>query len=102
MQERELPRSRARMGPDASSWHTACIIAVQFPTFWGRGYSQGAAHMDDELMTPIATAPEDLFAELREQTTVTLLSGGLLRYTDPSFASAAPFEETETEDRAAD
>ena len=52
--------------------------------------------MDDEMMTPITTAAEDLFAELREQTAVTLLSGGLLRYTDPSFAATAPMEETDT------
>jgi hypothetical protein len=52
--------------------------------------------MDDETMTPITTVAEDLFAELREQTIVTLLSGGLLRYTDPSFADIAPSEELDT------
>lgn len=57
--------------------------------------------MEDELTTPITSAPEDLFAELREQTTVTLLSGGLLRYTDPSFASAGPAEELDTDELAA-
>jgi hypothetical protein len=53
--------------------------------------------MEDELATPITAAPEDLFAELREQTVMTLLSGGLLRYTDPSFASAAPTEDPEAD-----
>ena len=49
--------------------------------------------MEDDLMTPVTTAPEDFFAELREQTTVTLLAGGLLRYTDPSFAPVTPADE---------
>jgi hypothetical protein len=51
--------------------------------------------MEDELTTPITTAAEDLFADLRAQTAVTLLSEGLLRYTDPSFAATAPVEEPE-------
>ena len=53
--------------------------------------------MEDESITPITTAPEDLFAELREQTTVTLLSEGLLCYADPSFAPAAVPEELESD-----
>ncbi len=53
--------------------------------------------MEDELTTPMTTAPEDLFVELREQTNVTLLSEGLLRYSDPSFVSATGLEEPETD-----
>ena len=49
--------------------------------------------MDDELFTPNITQPEELFPELREQTTVMLLAEGLLRYTDPSFAFSSPVEE---------
>ena len=52
--------------------------------------------MEDETITPITTVAEDLFAELREQTTVMMLSEGLLRYTDPSFAATTPMEEPET------
>jgi hypothetical protein len=48
--------------------------------------------MEDAPITPITTAPEELFAELREQRTVTLLSEGLLCYADPSVASVAPDE----------
>jgi len=51
--------------------------------------------MHDELLTPSIVELEDLFDELREQTTMMLLSEGLLRYTDPSFASATPVEEQE-------
>jgi hypothetical protein len=53
--------------------------------------------MEDELMPPITTAAEDLFDDLRDQTTVTLLSEGLLRYTDPSFAATPSAEELESD-----
>lgn len=53
--------------------------------------------MDDEIPSPPITEPEDFFDELREQTTMTLLSEGLLRYTDPSFASAPPDDEQEAD-----
>lgn len=54
--------------------------------------------MDDELRTPITTQPEDLFDDLREQTAVTRLAEGLLCYTDPSFASAAPADDLEADE----
>ena len=53
--------------------------------------------MEEEILTPSITEPEEFFAELREQTTITLLSEGLLRYTDLSFASAAPTEERDVD-----
>jgi hypothetical protein len=70
------------------------VLPWQFPIA-GQGLFTGSGAMEDELTIPITTAAEDLFTELREQTTVSLLSEGLLRYTDPSFATAAPPEESE-------
>jgi hypothetical protein len=56
--------------------------------------------MDDELGTPIIVEPEDLFDDLREQTAVTRLAEGLLRYSDPSFAPTPPADEPEAEGAA--
>ena len=54
--------------------------------------------MDDEPHAPIVTQPEDLFDDLREQTTVARLAEGLLCYADPSFASAAPADDLEADE----
>jgi hypothetical protein len=53
--------------------------------------------MDDEFLTPIATQPEDLYADLREQTAVARLSEGLLAFAGADFA-AAPMDELEPSD----
>jgi hypothetical protein len=54
--------------------------------------------MDDEMNTPIAVAPEDLFDDLREQTIVARLAEGLLCYTDPSLAATAAGDNPEAGD----
>lgn len=53
--------------------------------------------MDDEQGTPVTTQPEDLFDDLRDQTAITRLAEGLLCYTDPCFASAAPADDLEAD-----
>jgi hypothetical protein len=45
--------------------------------------------MDDEFPPPIAMQPEDLYADLREQTEVTRLSEGLLAFVGADFAAPA-------------
>lgn len=61
----------------------------------------GRQIMEDDSTIPITVAPEDLFVDLREQTTVTLLSGGLLRYTDPNLAPVTPTSELDGDELSA-
>ena len=56
--------------------------------------------MDDEFTPPIAMQPEDLYADLREQTEVTRLSEGLLAFVGADFAAPIDDEPERTEETA--